>query len=215
MSLIIRCIFKGSKPTSRKQPGRNKLKKNSLQKVAMFLMKTEIIAGHIIYRIYLPVSCLPSIFRKHGKYLEHAFASVESFSSLFLLFWRMRFILTFGEKRETTAEIQMKKVWKYTGLKSWVFSSTLFEIFIFCPKIQLWILEKIVDFLGWKTRENVVVFDFLPLDNFNFTRKIVKKKFGEKLVKMLWFCQNWIFGQKLDFSNNVSKLGELWALSSS
>ena len=34
---------------------------------------------------------------------------------------------------------------------------TLFEIFIFCPKIQLWFPEKIVDFLG------------------------------EKLVKMLWF----------------------------
>ena len=35
---------------------------------------------------------------------------------------------------------------------------TLFEIFIFCPKIQLWFPEKIVDFLG-----------------------------GENLVKMLWF----------------------------
>ena len=35
---------------------------------------------------------------------------------------------------------------------------TLFEIFIFCPKIQLWFPEKIVDFLG-----------------------------GEKLAKMLWF----------------------------
>ncbi len=34
---------------------------------------------------------------------------------------------------------------------------TLFEIFIFCPKIQLWFPVKIVDFLG------------------------------EKLVKMLWF----------------------------
>ena len=37
-------------------------------------------------------------------------------------------------------------------------SNTLFEILIFCPKIQLWFREKIVDF-------------FL----------------GEKLVKMLWF----------------------------
>ena len=35
---------------------------------------------------------------------------------------------------------------------------TLFEIFIFCPKIQLWFPKKIVDFLG-----------------------------GEKLVEMLWF----------------------------
>ena len=52
---------------------------------------------------------------------------------------------------------------------------------------------------GWKTRENVVVLDFLAVDNFDFTRKIVKKNLGEKLVKMLGFCQNWIFGQKFDF----------------
>ena len=38
------------------------------------------------------------------------------------------------------------------------FDVTLFEIFIFCPKIQLWFPEKVVDFIG-----------------------------GEKLVKMLWF----------------------------
>ena len=30
-----------------------------------------------------------------------------------------------------------------------------------------------------------------------------KKKLGEKLVKMLGFCQNWIFGQKFDFSISV------------
>ena len=55
---------------------------------------------------------------------------------------------------------------------------TLFEIFIFCPKIQLWFPEKIVDFLGWKTRENVVFLDFLAVDNFDFTRKIVQKNLG-------------------------------------
>ena len=54
---------------------------------------------------------------------------------------------------------------------------TLFEIFIFCPKIQLWFSEKFVDFFGWKTRENVMVLDFLAIDNFDFTRKIVKKNF--------------------------------------
>jgi len=30
--------------------------------------------------------------------------------------------------------------------------------------------------LGRKTRENAVVLDFLAIDNFDFTRKIVKKK---------------------------------------
>ena len=56
-------------------------------------------------------------------------------------------------------------------------------MFIFCPKkIQLSFPQKIVDFFcGGKTRENVVVLDFLAVDNFDFTRKIVKKVLGEKL----------------------------------
>ena len=33
---------------------------------------------------------------------------------------------------------------------------------------------------GWKTRETVVVLDFLAVDNFDFTRKIVKKNFADK-----------------------------------
>ena len=79
------------------------------------------------------------------------------------------------------------------------FQNTLFEIFIFCPKNWLWFPEKFFDFSGWKTRENVVVWDFLAVDSFDFTRKIVKKILDEKLVKMLEFCQKWIFGQKFDF----------------
>ena len=51
------------------------------------------------------------------------------------------------------------------------YCNTLFEIFIFCPKIQLLFLVKIVDFLG----ENVVILDFLAVDNFDFTRKLSKK----------------------------------------
>ena len=38
--------------------------------------------------------------------------------------------------------------------------------------------------------ENVVVLDFLTVDNFDFTRNVAKKILGEKLVKMLGFCQN-------------------------
>ena len=49
-----------------------------------------------------------------------------------------------------------------------------------------------------------MVLDFLAVDNFDFTRKIVKNNLAQKLVKMLGFCQNWIFGQKLDFLNSVS-----------
>ena len=48
--------------------------------------------------------------------------------------------------------------------------------------------EKLSNCFGWKTRENAAVLDFLAVDNFDFTRKIVKKNLGEKLVKMLGIC---------------------------
>ena len=76
---------------------------------------------------------------------------------------------------------------------------TLFEIFIFCPINQSWFYEKIVDFSGWKTRENVVVLDFLAVDNFDFTRKIVKKiwiKTRENvgvLSKLNFWTKIWLF----------------------
>ena len=40
--------------------------------------------------------------------------------------------------------------------------------------------RKLSTFLGWKSREKVVVLDFLAVDNFDFTRKIVKNILGEK-----------------------------------
>ena len=46
---------------------------------------------------------------------------------------------------------------------------------------------------GVKTRENVVILDFLAVDNFDFKKKIKKKKkkkLSEKLVKMLGFSKN-------------------------
>ena len=103
------------------------------------------------------------------------------------------------------------KIWQESQVKF-----TMFEIFIFCPKIQLWFPEKKCRIvlgenswkccglglftcwqlwfhekncqknLGWKTRENVG--DCWQL------------WFPEKIVL---FCQNWIFGQKFDFSNSV------------
>ena len=45
------------------------------------------------------------------------------------------------------------------------FLFTLLEIFIWVKTV--------------KTRENVVVLDFLAVDNFDFTRKIVKKNLGK------------------------------------
>ena len=45
--------------------------------------------------------------------------------------------------------------------------------------------EKLSNCFGVKTRENAEVFDFLAVDNFDFTRKIAKNNLGEKLGKML------------------------------
>ena len=83
---------------------------------------------------------------------------------------------------------------------------TLFEIFILCPKIQLWFPEKIVDFLGEKTRENVVVLDILAVDNFDFTRKTVKKNFGEKLGKMLGFLLKFNLWTKIWLFTKTTKI---------
>jgi len=38
-----------------------------------------------------------------------------------------------------------------------------------------------------------------------FHEKNCQKNLSEKLVKMLGFCQNWIIGQKFDFSNSVNR----------
>ena len=51
-------------------------------------------------------------------------------------------------------------------------------------------------FLGSKTRENVVVSDFLAVDNLDFTRKIVKKMVGENVgffVKIEFLNRNLTF----------------------
>ena len=50
--------------------------------------------------------------------------------------------------------------------------------------------RKIVELFWVKTHENAAVWDFSAVDNFDFTRKIVKTNLGEKLVKMFGFCQN-------------------------
>ena len=57
----------------------------------------------------------------------------------------------------------------------------------FLQKFNFDFPRKLSIFYGWKTRENVVVLDFLTVDNFDFTRKIVQKNLGEKLVKLLGF----------------------------
>ena len=68
-----------------------------------------------------------------------------------------------------------------------------------CPKIQLWFPEKIFAFFGVKNSRKCCGFGLFSCWQLWFH----EKNLGEKLVKMLRFCQNWIFGQKFDFSNSV------------
>ena len=80
---------------------------------------------------------------------------------------------------------------------------TLFEIFIFCPKIQLWFPEKNCRIVLGENSWKCCGFGLLSCWQLWFHEKNCKKNLGEKLVKILGFCQNWIFGQKFDFSNSV------------
>ena len=55
-------------------------------------------------------------------------------------------------------------------------------------KSRILTYDKIVELFWVKTREIVVVLDFSAVKNFDFTRKIVKENWDEKLVKMLRIC---------------------------
>ena len=100
------------------------------------------------------------------------------------------------------------RVAKHRGPRSVIVVVVIQILVTHCSKFSFFVQKftKIVIFFGWKTCEKVVVLDFLAVDNFDFTRKIVKIFYGEILVKMLGFCQNWVFGQKFDFSKSESQI---------
>ena len=58
----------------------------------------------------------------------------------------------------------------------------------FVQKFNFNFPRKLSIFLGWKTRENVLVLDFLAVDNFDFTRKIVKTEFLDKNLTFGTVC---------------------------
>ena len=90
-------------------------------------------------------------------------------------------------------------------------SSHLHRFFSHCSKFSFFVRKfnfdfprKLLIFLGWKTGENVVVWDFYSCWQLWFH----EKKFGVKNWWNCWgFCLNWIFGQKFDFSNSVFLMG--------
>ena len=104
----------------------------------------------------------------------------------------------------TTQKERKETIWRPREKLSWQICSiisrtTLFEICIFCPKIQLWFPENVSIIFWVKNSWKCCGLDFLAVDNFNFTRKIVKKKVGWKtrenvgvLSKLNFWTKIWL-----------------------
>ena len=117
---------------------------------------------------------------------------------MFFIFWYLR--RPFCAFRPNPYSLYSKEYKPKIELSLYCLKYTLFEIFIFCPKIQLWFPEKIVDFFsGWKTRENVVVLDFVAVDNFDFTRKLSKKFWMKNSCKYWGFVKIEFLDKNLTF----------------
>ena len=74
----------------------------------------------------------------------------------------------------------------------------------FLSKNSTLIFREIVDFFWVKNSWKCCGFGLFSSWQLWFHEKNCPKNVGEKLVKMLGFCQNWIFGQKFDLSNSVA-----------
>ena len=77
---------------------------------------------------------------------------------------------------------------------------TLFEIFIFCPKIQLWFPEKVVDFFSAKNSWKCCGFGLFSCWQLWFHEKNCQKKIGWKtrenvgvLSKLNFWTKIWLF----------------------
>ena len=85
---------------------------------------------------------------------------------------------------------------------------TVFANFTHCSKSWFFVQKfnfdfprKLSIFWGVKNSWKCCGFGLFSCWQLWFHEKTCQKNLGEKLVKM--FCQNWIFGQKFDFSNSV------------
>ena len=103
-------------------------------------------------------------------------------------------------KREATVQSTLSRIETWT-IKSKVTHSVPNLYFLSKNSTMI---ENCRFFLGWKTRENVVVLDFLAVDNFDFTRKIVKKNWMKKTRENVGGLSKLNFWTKFDFSNSVS-----------
>ena len=80
---------------------------------------------------------------------------------------------------------------------------TLFENFIFCPKIQLWFPVKFVDFFGVKISWKCCGFGLFSCWKLWFHEKNCQKKFG---LKNSWKCWSFV---KIEFLDKIW-LFEVW-----
>ena len=75
----------------------------------------------------------------------------------------------------------------------------------FVQKFNFDFPRKLSIFWGGKTRENVVVLDFLAVDNFDLTRKIVKIILGEKLFSENVVVLDFLAVDNFDFTRKIVK----------
>ena len=94
---------------------------------------------------------------------------------------------------------------------SWILQTsinTLFEIFMFCPKIQLWFPEKIVDFFGVKNSWKCCGFGLFSCWQLWFHEKNCQKNFWVKNLSKLncffFFFKIYFYGQINDFEDSVT-----------
>ena len=113
-----------------------------------------------------------------------------------LYFWKMVGIYKNWSRRDNMVDMVSLSCNQYQSENqnhpSWYVCTiyiTLFEIFIFCPKIQL----KFIDFFWVKNSWKCCGFGLFSCWQIDLTKKIVQKKLGEKLVKLNFWTKIWLF----------------------
>ena len=125
-------------------------------------------------------------------YMRASFSTAASRSPLCFLkdfFVLVQFAASRYGWRKWPRQVQRLRLGKEGEIHTFkVLIHTVWYLHFFVQKFSFDIPRKIVQLFWVKTRENAAVLDFLAVDNFDFTRKIVKKNLGQKLVKMLGIC---------------------------
>ena len=110
----------------------------------------------------------------------------------------------FEQKLQMRIADHLRKNTQKVISQSFFFKNTQFEIFIFCPKIQLWFPKKIVDFFGVKNSWKFCGFRLLNCWQLWFHEKNCQKKIGWKTRENVGVLS------KLNFWTNFGNFRYFW-----